>query len=638
MDNYSLPLWQKNFHLFLGTYSIIQMSGNIDDLVACKSNISNNLSFVSLDEWIWRLYGNRPNTIVVYYSTIVGFSNRFSPEHLQEFNRLAGHTNGDDFGCDVKKIVHAFSESKDKSIIVVFDTTIRCITTDQIMTQKDHKAFATLKTVMNNNTNNSKHRLVFLNERSSDIPSFIIDYNPYSKKILVPKPDQVQRSAFLSFLFSNRSFTQNEITTISQSAEDLTLKEIRRSLDTIDVNKCTTGDIAKQIRLFRYGFSEDPWSNVDMEKIDNAEEILGEYVFGQEQAIKSVVQEIEYATSGFSLALQEDGRTSPRGIMFFGGLSGTGKTELAQAIARLIFGSADSMIRFDMGEYNQPHSAERLTGAPPGYVGHDAGGQLTEAVKAHPYCLLLFDEIEKADSAVMNKFLSILDDGRLTDGKGETVSFENTIIIFTSNLGAEEASKETDPECVKQIISKAVREYCVHEIGKPELYSRLAGSIIAFNPLDDAIKKKIIKSQMEKPIKDIKEQLGICLEITPEFFDKFYKFIEENNDDDKFPGGRGMKKMIHLYFRRPLASFSRRNRCKDGDTIIVKDFAIDEDIVKIIGDVKRGGQGISFKVIKTENTKNPKILEKPDKPDAQEKPNTPSAGFTVIRKDSKKDS
>jgi ATP-dependent Clp protease ATP-binding subunit ClpA len=231
----------------------------------------------------------------------------------------------------------------------------------------------------------------------------------------------------------------------------------------------------------------------------------------------------------------------------------------------------------------------------------------------------LFDEIEKADAAVLNKFLSILEDGRLTDGKGETVSFENTIIVFTSNIGAEEASKETDPEIVRNIISEEVKNYCVHKLGKPELYSRLAGNIIAFNPLNDDIKTKIIKYQMEKPILTIKEQLGINIELERVFLEKFNRFIEEKRQDDTFPGGRGMKKIIDLYFRVPLSSFSRKNRCKDGDTIIIKDYILDDSILKLIGEVKRGGQGVSFKVVRKEktNTGGPKV---------------PSSGFSVVEK------
>ena len=591
MNTKDLPLWQRNFQLFAKSYPIIQLSSCIQDLVPYRNTIGTNFTYVSLNEWIWKNYSTQEDTIVVFYSSLTGFSNPFSAESLENFNRIAGHENVNNFTDASQHILKAFRNSNGKRIIVVFDSSLRWLTAGPIIQPNDQRAFTALKCAIMSENVTVHHQLIFINEKSSDLPTFMLATQSHAKSIIIPKPDQIQRSNFLEYLFSNRNFTNAQISLVAQRADNLTLNEIRTALTSVDYANCTPSDLINQISLFQFGFSEDPWQQIDPEKIDNAETILGEYVFGQDDAIRYSSEIVKFAASGFGSVFQEDGRTAPKGVLFFCGLSGTGKTELAKAIARLVFGSADSMIRFDMGEYNQPHSAERLTGSPPGYVGHDAGGQLTEAIKAHPFCLLLFDEIEKADPTVMNKFLSILEDGRLTDGKGETVSFENTIIVFTSNIGAAEAAHLTDPSEVRQTISDAVKRYCEEQpplgIGKPELYSRLAGNIVVFNPLNEEAMQRIFDNYYSQTIKKLKEQLSITVSCSDEFLQKLRNFTNAARNHGEFPGGRGMKKAMDKYFRVPLSSFSQKNRCSAGDTINITDFEVAGDVVNLQGTIEK---------------------------------------------------
>lgn len=590
MNTKGVPLWQKNFQLFSESYPIIQLTTNIEDLMAYKNSLGTSFSYVTLDEWIWKYYSAQNSTVVVFYSSISGFSNRFSAEHLNEFNSLGGSGNADEFSVAIQRIINAFQASNDKKVVVVFDQSLRWLTAGPIIQPNDQRAFTALKTSVINNAGVQRHQLIFINEKGADLPGFMLATQSHAKSIIISKPDQIQRSNYLEYLFANRNFTQSQLYSVAQRAEGLTLNEIRTALRTVDYANCSPNDLINQISLFQFGFSEDPWAQIDEAKVDEAEEILGRYVFGQPEAIRYSAEMIQYAASGFASVMQDDGRTAPKGVMFFCGLSGTGKTELAKAIARLVFGSADAMIRFDMGEYNQPHSAERLTGAPPGYVGHDAGGQLTEAIKAHPFCLLLFDEIEKADPTVMNKFLSILEDGRLTDGKGETVSFENTIIIFTSNLGAARASQETDSERIREIIAGEVKNYCEQQppigIGKPELYSRLAGNIVVFNPLDENSIHRIFDNYYEQSIKKISEQMNIRVTCADSFVDKLRSLTDEVHSNGEFPGGRGMKKAMDKYFLIPLSSFKQRNKCNEGDSITLTDFVLQNNVVELVGSVQ----------------------------------------------------
>ena len=568
---------------------MVQLYGSIEDLVPYRTALGTISAFLSLEEWLWKAYCSQAHTVIVFYSATSGFYNHFSEENVERFDNISGNSNEEGFLGAAQKIVQALKSTTEDRIVVIIDSTIRCLTSGPIIQPNDQRAFTILKNAVVSSDMTGQHQLVFVNEQKSDIPPFLLASQSHSKSIIIPKPDQIQRCGYLSYLFSNRHFSDSDLFSVAQRAESLTLIEIRNALSHANYASCTINDLMNQICLFQFGFSEDPWRQINPSKIDNAEQILGNYVFGQDEAIKYSAEVIKYAASGFGGVFQEDGRTAPKGVLFFCGLSGTGKTELAKAIARLVFGSADSMIRFDMGEYNQPHSAERLTGAPPGYIGHDAGGQLTEAIKAHPFCLLLFDEIEKADAAVMNKFLSVLEDGRLTDGKGETVSFENTIVVFTSNLGAADAVRESNPAKVREIISNAVKQYCEEQppygIGKPELYSRLAGNIVIFNPLSEEAIQRIFDNYYQQAIGKISSQLEIQVSCTDDFENKLRALIDDERNRGKFPGGRGMKKAMDKYFLVPLAGFSYRERCKKGDTIELSDFNLHGDVVEMIGTV-----------------------------------------------------
>lgn len=589
MNRKDVPNWQKNFVLFSESYPIIQLYSNIEDIVQFSSDGTDDV-YMQLNEWINRTCHEVPNTLVVFYSVLNGFSNVYTTSDIDEFQRMGGSGNTENFMRAVEKVVRALRSTTSKRIVVVIDSSIRCLTATPVIPAEDQKAFTMLKAAFANNTSALNHQLVFISERSNDVPAFMLGTRSASKSIIIPQPDQVLRNNFLNQLYAHRNFPEKQLYSVAQKASDLTLKEIKTALSKLDHNRCTIRQIENTIKLFKMGVPEDPWSLISQDSIDNAEKILGEQVFGQEEAVAAAAQLIQSAASGFSNAFQEDGKTCPKGTLFLSGLTGTGKTELARAIARLVFGSADAIIKFDMGEFSQSHSAERLTGSPPGYVGHEAGGQLTEAIKERPFSLVLFDEIEKAHPSIFNKFLAILDEGRLTDGKGVTVSFENSIIVFTSNLGADKAANETDPAKVKKIIFNAIKNYCElppdEGIGKPELYSRLAGNIVVFNPLNQDMLEKIYS----KNLNQIKEVFASNYNITIETMDDFERQLRSSVDDEidkgEYPGGRGVKKALEKYYKNPLLQFCSNERCIAGDVITITGFSVESRTIHLIGSVR----------------------------------------------------
>ena len=222
----------------------------------------------------------------------------------------------------------------------------------------------------------------------------------------------------------------------------------------------------------------------EMQRLIHMEERLHQRVVGQDEAIRVVSNAVRRARAG----IQDPNR--PIGSFIFLGPTGVGKTELARALAEFLFNDDQAMVRIDMSEYQEKHTVSRLVGAPPGYIGYDEGGQLTEAVRRRPFSVILFDEIEKAHSEVFNVLLQLLEDGRLTDGQGRTVDFRNTVIIMTSNLGSQlwMHSQEVTREQVQQILQNHF---------KPEFLNRI-DEIIVFHALDKAQLREIVKNPTGK--------------------------------------------------------------------------------------------------------------------------------------------
>jgi len=288
----------------------------------------------------------------------------------------------------------------------------------------------------------------------------------------------------------------------------------------------------------------------ELEKLLRMEEALHRRVVGQDEAVRAVANAVRRARAG----LQDPNR--PIGSFIFLGPTGVGKTELARALAEFLFDTEEAMVRIDMSEYQERHTVSRLIGAPPGYVGYEEGGQLTEAVRRRPYSVVLFDEIEKAHPEVFNTLLQLLDEGRLTDGHGRTVDFRNTIVIMTSNIGS---------RWIKELGVEAARERVMEELDRtfrPEFLNRI-DEIILFHSLTREDLKRIVDIQMER-LRGLLAQRQIGLEWT----DALREHLAEVGYDPVF-GARPLKRVIQREVQDPLALAILRGEFREGDTVRV---------------------------------------------------------------------
>lgn len=593
MSDY-IPKWHREVDIFSKIKPMLILEGNVLDnyQYPLEGSVPKG-SIVRLSEYLHYYFKDLGYKNIVFFDSIRGFYNLCDRNFLTGFSELI------DVSVDNSGFIHAEFKTKNNSAptmirnamkqnkeatVVVLDFASRYIADPVNLEQCEIDSFTILlqasmeaKDVRVEN-GLLKNLVIFLVNKVNDIPAWFYLENPNVKTIMLQTPSKEERENLVKGVNFKTFFTNAIYETGMQSfegreedlekikdrfvglTEGFTFTELNGLRKLCKNQGIKVKNMCDVIDLYKFGIKDNPWNSLNISEMRDAYTDFEKRVKGQPYALIKTLDVIKRAITGMS-KVTSSAHGKPKGVLFFAGPTGTGKTETAKTLAEKLFGDENACIRFDMSEYSQSHSDQKLLGAPPGYVGYESGGQLTNAIKNNPFCILLFDEIEKAHPSIMDKFLQILEDGRMTDGKGETVYFSEAIIIFTSNLGiyapnqrgerAQIVKSDMSYEEVQKTVRKGIEDYFKLQLGRPEILNRIGENIVVFDFIRPNIAKSILISQIDKIKSNMKGELNIELTIS----ENAMQILEEAALGNLENGGRGIGNIVESMFVNPLSRY-----------------------------------------------------------------------------------
>jgi ATP-dependent Clp protease ATP-binding subunit ClpA len=549
--------WLRDIARFLPLKSQFVLSGNVRDLQT-RTTDTGQVAPVALPIALaFELYAAGYEQVLSYDPVhgirAIGRSGAYEPQaNAENLEALANH---------IETVLR-----NDRPTALLVDFASRLVVRSSSLSSAEHQFFS--RALVHSHAAKARphgpqHRpffntILWIVEKEGDLPDWLWVGNPRIRHVPVPKPDHSARRALASGLLKSLpgQATPEDLKTAEKTfveeTEGLLMVDLAAIVQLGRTEQVPVTRISDAVRRYKVGVTEDPWQKLDRDKIRNGYSIITQRVRGQDHAATHMLDIVKRAVIGVG-ASKRGGR--PRGVAFLAGPTGVGKTELAKTITQLLFGDESAYIRFDMSEFSAEHADQRLLGAPPGYVGYDVGGELTNAIREKPFSVVLFDEIEKAHPRILDKFLQILDDGVLTSGRGDRVYFSEALIVFTSNLGIYRTTSEgervpnVNPEDPLPTVTAQVRSQVDHHfkvvLNRPEILNRIGENIIVF----DFIRPDVAIQIFEQMVTSTLQELDVRVELRPEAKQQLRTLCLA----DLSNGGRGIRNQVEAHLVNPLA-------------------------------------------------------------------------------------
>ncbi|MDR1510103.1 MAG: AAA family ATPase [Synergistaceae bacterium] len=570
------PKWAREIERFIPIKPQFLLYGNINDVYPAEVN--GVVATLGMCDYLKEILSNRGYALIAKYEPMYGFS--LVSGDPETFAAALGERAGKDgkLDCAIGRAADAASGLLSyggchTALILRFASRLEDIDGETDVQKFFYRMFrlsldavpriapgwAELKPMYS--------PVFWITDKENDLPPWYTMDNPRIRVLPVPRPDNEIRGCVVESVAPKMpgydgmtpEARRANLAIYRDQTSGLLAGEIAAIAQMAHHEAIPFARVDDAIRRYKLGIQENMWEKLDPKKITGAEEFLNSRVMGQETAVRHAADILK--RSRFNLSGAQFSRYSqrPKGVLFLAGPTGVGKTELAKAITELIFGSPTHYIRFDMSEFGQDHANQRLVGAPPGYVGYDVGGELTNAIKQNPFSVVLFDEIEKAHPRILDIFLQILDDGRLTSGRGETVYFSESVIVFTSNLGMfEQLPDGTKRACVTpdmnymdiaRNIGASIDDFFKYKINRPEILNRIGRNVVVFDFIREDTAAKIFDRMLGNVLFRLHDNYGV--EVL--FDEEALRRIRELVCADLSMGGRGIGSGMELILMNPLS-------------------------------------------------------------------------------------
>lgn len=599
------PTWLRELLVSLPIAPQFVLSGNVRDAVLFESDEPEDSGLPdispSVSAALIRTLGEDGYDIVVTYDAVDGFSVFGVPNAAEQVQSTLSEADlalpqGGTTLDAARPVIRALIEQKVARVAVVIELASRIalnpenLSPEQLEFFREFEKAAITATPLAISADSGKlarfNPAIWICDNARDLPDWFTENVDLTRSIQIPLPDLGQRhalgrmlaSTFSDYSTADEAEQRQQLRLLTSQTDGMTLKSMQSIAKLAREQGFGMRRIDDAARAHRVGILEDPWKKSHLrDRLKDAPETIRSRVIGQNRAIEKSLDIVTRSVTGMTKAHGSADGTRPRGVLFLAGPTGVGKTELAKALTQLLFENERAYVRFDMSEFASEHDAARLIGAPPGYTGFAAGGELTNAMRERPFSLVLFDEIEKADPRILDKFLQVLDDGRLTDGRGQTVYFTEAVLVFTSNLGiyipdptdprrtVQNVNPEMEFEEIEARVMQAIEDHFNFELKRPELLNRIGNNIVVFDFIDKAAATEILVLLLDNVKKRFFREHRAGLELsddaTSTLFDEAVARLEH--------GGRGIGTAVESALVNPLARWLFDSARGSGGKVVV---------------------------------------------------------------------